>query len=102
MQQLDTATHHAVFSEAEVPRGHQFIRDPKADQQADRLIRDTAELDRITGTKKSLRYELMRRGEFPQSVKITPRCVAWSERQVLQWVQDRINAAALAAKVGQA
>jgi|JI9StandDraft_2_1071091.scaffolds.fasta_scaffold724696_2 prophage regulatory protein len=77
MQQPDTATHHAEPGAADAPR--------------DRLIRDK-EVDLISGIKKSLRYELMRRGEFPQSVKITPRCVAWSERQVLQWVHGRINA----------
>jgi len=65
----------------------------------DRLIK-CAEVSQITGIKKSLRYQLMQRGEFPQSVKITPRCVAWSEQQVLQWVHDRINEGQ--AKGGQA
>ncbi|WP_457442417.1 helix-turn-helix transcriptional regulator [Roseateles sp. P5_E4] len=32
-------------------------------------------------------------GQFPRCVQVTPRCVAWAESAVLQWVQDRIGAA---------
>ncbi|URI11424.1 AlpA family transcriptional regulator [Aquincola tertiaricarbonis] len=59
----------------------------------DRLIR-LPEVERVTGCKKSTIYLLMKRGEFPRCVQITPRMVAWPESAVLQFVQDRIAAAA--------
>ncbi|MEH6585699.1 MAG: AlpA family phage regulatory protein [Halioglobus sp.] len=35
-------------------------------------------------------YEMMGRGEFPQSVNLGPRAVAWIAAEVLEWVEDRI------------
>ncbi len=61
----------------------------------DRLLR-LPEVEAASGLKKSTVYLLMKRGEFPHCVRVTPRCVAWPESAVLQWVQDRINAANLA------
>jgi prophage regulatory protein len=58
----------------------------------DRFIR-LADVLGITGIKKSLLYALMADGLFPQSIRITARCVVWSEQAVLQWVQDRLTAA---------
>lgn len=58
----------------------------------DRLLR-LAEVEASTGLKKSTIYLLMKRGEFPASVQVTARCVAWPESRVLQWVQDRISSA---------
>lgn len=58
----------------------------------DRLLR-LPDVETATGLKKSTVYLLMKRGEFPRCVQVTPRCVAWPESAVLQWVQDRITAA---------
>lgn len=58
----------------------------------DKLLR-LPDVEAATGLKKSTIYLLMKRDEFPQCVQVTPRCVAWPESQVLQWVQDRISAA---------
>jgi len=58
----------------------------------DRLLR-LPDVETATGLKKSTLYLLMKRGEFPRCVQVTPRCVAWPESAVLQWVQDRITAA---------
>ena len=58
----------------------------------DRLVR-LPECETLTGLKRSTLYLLMRRGQFVPCVRITTRCVAWPESQVLQWVQDRIAAA---------
>lgn len=57
----------------------------------DRLLR-LPDVEAATGLKKSTLYLLMRRREFPRCVQVTPRCVAWPESAVLQWVQDRIAA----------
>jgi len=46
-----------------------------------------------TGLKKSMVYDLMSRGEFPKSIKIGERAVAWVESEV-----DAINAARMAEK----
>lgn len=61
----------------------------------DRLIR-LGEVETIAGIRKSTIYGLMKRGEFPRCVQVTPRCVAWPESLVHQWVQQRI------AEAGQA
>ncbi len=57
----------------------------------DRLLR-LPEVETATGLKKSSIYSLMRAGEFPRSVKLTARCVAWPESQVLGFIQARIDA----------
>ena len=46
-----------------------------------------------TGLKKSMVYDLMSRGEFPKSIKIGERAVAWIESEV-----NAINAALMAEK----
>lgn len=58
----------------------------------DRFMR-LAEVEIAVGLKKSTIYLLMKRGQFPRSVQITPRCVAWPESRVLQYVQDKIAGA---------
>lgn len=58
----------------------------------DRLIR-IGEVERLAGVRKSTIYSLMKAGGFPRCVQVTPRCVAWPESSVLQWVQDRITTA---------
>lgn len=44
---------------------------------------------RLTGLKKSTIYELMRKGEFPQSFALGCRAVGWGERDVAMWVEER-------------
>lgn len=60
--------------------------------QRDKLLRIPAVED-ATGVKKSTIYALMKKGEFPQCVQVTARCVAWPESKILEWVQDRISKA---------
>lgn len=43
-----------------------------------------------TGLGRSSIYLFMNRGDFPKSIKIGNRAIAWIEREVDQWVQDRI------------
>ena len=70
----------------------QLVTDTRPQVRRDRLLR-MADVELATGLRKSTLYALMKRGEFVQCVQISARCVAWSESQVLQWVQDRIAAA---------
>ncbi|MFJ5400660.1 helix-turn-helix transcriptional regulator [Pectobacterium sp. CHL-2024] len=44
-----------------------------------------------TGLKKSWIYLLMKQGEFPQTVKIGARSVAWVESEVNDWIAARIS-----------
>lgn len=66
----------------------------------DRLLR-LPDVEATTGLKKSTIYLLMKRREFPRCVQVTPRCVAWPESEVLQWVQQRIAEAKSAASAQQ-
>jgi len=44
-----------------------------------------------TGLKKSMVYDLMKKKEFPKSIKIGDRAVAWIESEVDQWIQNKIK-----------
>ena len=54
-----------------------------------RLIR-RKEVQTKTGLCASSIYTLMKKGDFPQSLQISIRCVAWIESEVDQWISDRI------------
>ncbi len=45
-----------------------------------------------TGLSRTSIYTLMKRGEFPASISLGPRCVAWLETAVNSWMDDRIKA----------
>ena len=70
----------------------QLATETRPQVRRDKLLR-LQDVEGVTGLKKSTIYLLMKRGEFPQSVQVTRRCVAWVESKILQWVQDRIAAA---------
>jgi len=70
----------------------QLVSETKPQVRRDRFLR-LAEVESVTGLKKSTIYLLMKRGEFPKCVQLTARCVAWPESRVLQFVQDRIASA---------
>ncbi len=69
-----------------------LVSEARPPVKRDRMLR-LPEVEHLTGLKKSSLYRLMRDKQFVQSVQVTPRCTAWPESQVLQWVQDRIAAA---------
>lgn len=66
---------------------------PAATNQAatPRLIR-RSDVQKITGLGASSIYQLQRENDFPQSIQLSERRVAWIESEVLDWVQNRINA----------
>ena len=54
----------------------------------DRLLR-RAEVERRIGFGRSTLYRMMRAGEFPAPIKIGPRAVRWSAREVAEWLASR-------------
>ncbi len=44
-----------------------------------------------TGYRRSNIYLLMSKGQFPQSVRLGPKAVAWLESEVDEWMQGRIE-----------
>lgn len=55
---------------------------------SDKLLR-RPEVEARTGLSRSTLYEWMRRGEFPQSVKLGARVVAWRESSISEWLESR-------------
>lgn len=53
-----------------------------------RLLR-RPEVEARTGLSRSTIYEWMKRGEFPQPVKLGERLVAWRESDVTAWLESR-------------
>ena len=58
---------------------------------APRLIR-RSDVQKITGLGASSIYQLQRDNDFPQSIQLSERRVAWIESEVLDWIQNRIDA----------
>ncbi len=54
-----------------------------------RLLR-FAEVKHRTGLSKSSLYAQMQAGQFPRPVRLTKRCVAWSEDLVSNWIAGRL------------
>lgn len=54
----------------------------------ERLLR-RPEVEARTGLSRSTLYDWMKRGEFPQPVKLGARLVAWKESDVSEWLESR-------------
>nr|WP_246035904.1 AlpA family transcriptional regulator [Aliishimia ponticola] len=67
-------------------------RDTQEHRQ-ERLIR-RPEVEARTGLSRSTLYDWMKRGEFPQPVKLGARLVAWRESDVTEWLESRETRAA--------
>lgn len=50
------------------------------------------EVEALTSLKRSTIYGLMRSGEFPQPVKLTPGRSAWREEDIKEWIDSRTTA----------
>lgn len=48
-----------------------------------------------TGYKRSHIYNLMRRGDFPTTVKLGTRAVAWDSVEIDMWISERLESRAL-------
>lgn len=55
---------------------------------ADILIR-RPEVEARTGLSRSTIYDWMKRGDFPQPVKLGERLVAWKESDITEWMEAR-------------
>ncbi len=61
------------------------------DPVPERLMR-VGEVCAATGLSHSVLYERMKKGEFPKSIPLGGRAVAWSSVEVNEWIQQRIAA----------
>ncbi|NRP29374.1 MULTISPECIES: AlpA family transcriptional regulator [unclassified Aliiroseovarius] len=55
---------------------------------AEKLLR-RPEVEARTGLSRSTLYDWMKRGEFPQPVKLGTRLVAWRESDIAAWLENR-------------
>ena len=58
--------------------------------QNERIMR-RKEVEAVTGLGRSVIYELMAAGEFPQKLPLHGRAVGWVESEIQKWVQNRIS-----------
>ena len=56
------------------------------------------EVTEVLGISKTTIYELLKRGEFPQPVKIGTKAVRWPADAIERWQRDKSQHAAVAAK----
>lgn len=54
------------------------------------------DVKRKTGLGRSSIYSYMNAGQFPKSIKVGHRCVAWCEDTINQWMENRIAQSATA------
>ena len=62
---------------------------PSKAAHSERLLR-LPDVESLTGLRKSSIYDAMRRGEFPQPVKLSRRAVCWPESRIQAWIAQRI------------
>jgi prophage regulatory protein len=60
--------------------------------QNERILR-RKEVETVTGLGRSVIYEKMADGTFPQQVPLHGRAVGWVESEVQSWISDRIEEA---------
>ena len=44
----------------------------------------------MTGMSCSFIYAQMAEGTFPKQIHLGPRTIVWNEREVVQWMEDRM------------
>ncbi|UTW12404.1 AlpA family transcriptional regulator [Marinobacterium rhizophilum] len=57
----------------------------------ERRILRRDEVETKTGFKRAHIYNLMKKGEFPQAIRIGVRAVGWDSAEIEQWIADRLN-----------
>ena len=50
------------------------------------------EVEAATGLSRAHLYHLMRTGDFPEPLKLSPRVVRWLEHEVTDWIVSRDRA----------
>lgn len=66
---------------------------PSTTAQPERLLR-LPDVEALVGLRKSSIYDAMKRGEFPNNLKLSRRCVCWSASSIDAWIKERIKAGA--------
>ena len=56
---------------------------------APRFVR-LPEVLNLVGVTRSTLYRWMDEGTFPKQIHLGPRTIVWNEREVVQWMEDRI------------
>ena len=56
----------------------------------DRFLREP-EVKLITGLSRTTRWRLERTGKFPRRRRIAEQAVAWSAREVTEWMIERVS-----------
>jgi prophage regulatory protein len=59
--------------------------------QGERRILRLEEVEAKSGFKRAHIYGLMRKGEFPQALRLGVRAVGWDSAEVDQWISDRLK-----------
>jgi prophage regulatory protein len=60
-------------------------------QTTSKLLR-RPQVEAKVGLRRSSLYDLLKRGEFPQPIKIGERCIAWLESEIDTWIAQRVLA----------
>jgi len=58
---------------------------------SERRILRRDEVEAKTGFKRAHIYNLMKKGEFPQAMRIGVRAVGWDSVEIDQWIADRLS-----------
>lgn len=59
----------------------------KRETAPERFVR-LDEVKRRVGLSKSMIYELIKKGRFPQPYKLSPAAARWSDREISAWIDD--------------
>ena len=57
----------------------------------ERRILRRAEVEAKTGFKRAHIYNLMKKREFPQALRLGVRAVGWDSTEIDQWIAERLN-----------
>lgn len=60
-------------------------------QPTSRRIMRLADVEQVTGFKRSHIYNLMNENRFPKSRRIGCRAVGWNSSEIEQWINDRLG-----------
>lgn len=64
---------------------------PTALQPGERRILRLDEVEAKSGFKRAHIYALMKKGEFPQALRLGVRAVGWDSAEVDQWITERLQ-----------
>ena len=78
--------------ETAVKAGQKFTRTGVASLDPDDRVIRLPEVERLTSLKRKSLYTLMDYGDFPKQFPLAKRCVGWSLKEVLAWIEGRKQA----------